>query len=132
MREWKPASVEARYFVLFTCYQPKLCEPMRKVLASVFLLCCFIVAAGQMSVVTAKSYSFSDMVRQLKERNYEFGYSPRLAARIPSVDMEISPSMSADSILRLWLTGLKFTYHIDEDAHHVTLLYKGDTSAGAS
>jgi len=97
----------------------------------IILFCCEF-CQGQPGAETRKSCSFSDLIRLLKERNYEVGYSPLLAGRIQPVEMDLSPGMTVDSLLKEWLAGLQVRYQIQQEQHHITLSFEGSASTDAS
>jgi len=96
------------------------------------VFCCCQFCLGQTGGETRKSLSFPEVIRLLKDRGYDAGYSPLLAERIPRVQLELSPGMTVDSVLKAWLAGLRVECLIQKEQHHITLSFEGSASVNAS
>lgn len=98
---------------------------MTKVLATIFLLHCVHLCIAQ------QSYSFVEVERYLKDRNYTLGYPSRLEQLMPRVELQLSDDMPVEEVFKQWLAGTRISYLVDEDKRHITLIFR-DTSTNGS
>ena len=93
------------------------------------VFCCCHFCNGQSGPETRRGYSFAELIRELKARGYDAGYSPLLEKQVPIVEMELSPGMTVDSMMHVWLAGLKVGYLLQEDQHKIILYFEGNANA---
>jgi TonB-linked SusC/RagA family outer membrane protein len=103
---------------------------MLKTVVFLLLLCCCLGCVAQFNEASGRSYSFTEVINELRNRNYAVAYPSWLDKAFPNVVLNIRPDMSVGDLLHVWLAGLEVG--VQTRGNSIVLFLKGDNGVARS
>ncbi|HEY4336291.1 MAG TPA: carboxypeptidase-like regulatory domain-containing protein, partial [Puia sp.] len=103
---------------------------MLRTTVSIIMLCCSSICFAQSVAAPGRSYSFQEMIGQLKTRKYEVANPAWLDKVFPNVTLKLNADMPVSDLLYQWLAGLEVGFRINGNI--IILFLTGDHGASRS